>query len=250
MTMQSNAVPNQFRASRHRRDDLHRSDIGQIIEDARDFENEHGATTASGWLLNHPLRKLLFCAPPRHAGAARAAPRPRSPPRRRPTPAKARTRDARDVTRNATRRSRTKARWTARDPCASTKAGLLGAMPAKTLAAAKKRGETPTKKRAKNVAATPTKKRRCAKKLRRPRPKKAQDGGRQRRHTADASRSDNAASLMAGVGVEEIQVPARRPARRSRSTMRSSTARGPKKGQADEARWPRSSRRAGRRRLS
>ena len=38
----------------------HRSDIGQIIEDARDFENTHGRDHGNGWLLNHPLRKLLF----------------------------------------------------------------------------------------------------------------------------------------------------------------------------------------------
>ena len=42
VTMQSDAVPNQFRASRHQRDDLHRSDIGKIIEDAREFEDTHG----------------------------------------------------------------------------------------------------------------------------------------------------------------------------------------------------------------
>ena len=47
--------------SRHRRDDFaHRSDIGQIIEDARDFENKHGRDHGNGGLLNHPLRKLLF----------------------------------------------------------------------------------------------------------------------------------------------------------------------------------------------
>jgi hypothetical protein len=84
VTMQSDAVPNHFRALRHRRDDLHRSDIAQIIEDARDFEDTHGRDhgtdprgnqtvsygdvgrpkfdfhTGNGWLLNHPLRKLLF----------------------------------------------------------------------------------------------------------------------------------------------------------------------------------------------
>ena len=60
VTMQSDAVPNQFRASRHQRDDLHRSDIGKIIEDAREFENKHGRDHGNGWLLNHPLRKLLF----------------------------------------------------------------------------------------------------------------------------------------------------------------------------------------------
>ena len=60
VTMQSDAVPNHFRALRHRRDDLHRSDIGQIIEDAREFENTHGRDHGNGWLLNHPLRKLLF----------------------------------------------------------------------------------------------------------------------------------------------------------------------------------------------
>ena len=42
VTMQSDAVPNQFRVSRHRRDDLRRSDIGKIIEDAREFEDTHG----------------------------------------------------------------------------------------------------------------------------------------------------------------------------------------------------------------
>ena len=42
VTMQSDAVPNQFRVSRHQRDDLHRSDIGKIIEDAREFEDTHG----------------------------------------------------------------------------------------------------------------------------------------------------------------------------------------------------------------
>ncbi len=60
VTMQSDAVPNQFRVSRHRRDDLRRSDIGKIIEDAREFENKHGRDHGNGWLLNHPLRKLLF----------------------------------------------------------------------------------------------------------------------------------------------------------------------------------------------
>ena len=60
VTMQSDAVRNQFRA-RHRRDDFaHRSDIGQIIEDARDFENTHGRDHGNGWLLNHPLRKLII----------------------------------------------------------------------------------------------------------------------------------------------------------------------------------------------
>ena len=60
VTMQSDAVSNQYRVSRHRRDDLRRSDIGKIIEDARDFENKHGSDHGNGWLLNHPLRKLLF----------------------------------------------------------------------------------------------------------------------------------------------------------------------------------------------
>ena len=60
VTMQSDAVPNQCRVSRHRRDDLRRSDIGKIIEDVRDFENKHGRDHGNGWLLNHPLRKLLF----------------------------------------------------------------------------------------------------------------------------------------------------------------------------------------------
>ena len=42
VTMQSDAVRNQFRASRHRRDDfVHRSDIGQIIEDAREAIVSH-----------------------------------------------------------------------------------------------------------------------------------------------------------------------------------------------------------------
>ena len=39
---------------------LRRSDIGKIIEDARDFENKHGRDHGNGWLINHPLRKLLF----------------------------------------------------------------------------------------------------------------------------------------------------------------------------------------------
>ena len=60
VTMQSDAVSNQYRVSRHRRDDLRRSDIGKIIEDAREFENKHGRDHGNGWLLNHPLRKLLF----------------------------------------------------------------------------------------------------------------------------------------------------------------------------------------------
>ena len=61
VTMQSNAVPNQipsFTPSTRR--SSHRSDIGQIIEDAREFENTHGRDHGNGWLLNHPLRKLLF----------------------------------------------------------------------------------------------------------------------------------------------------------------------------------------------
>ena len=61
VTMQSDAVRNHSKLSRLRRDDFaHRSDIGQIIEDARDFENKHGRDHGNGWLLNHPLRKLLF----------------------------------------------------------------------------------------------------------------------------------------------------------------------------------------------
>ena len=36
------------------------SDIVQIIADARDFEDEHGRDHGNGWLLNHPLRKLLI----------------------------------------------------------------------------------------------------------------------------------------------------------------------------------------------
>ena len=36
------------------------SDIVQIISDARDFEDEHGRDHGNGWLLNHPLRKLLI----------------------------------------------------------------------------------------------------------------------------------------------------------------------------------------------
>ncbi|KAJ1450079.1 hypothetical protein M885DRAFT_533320 [Pelagophyceae sp. CCMP2097] len=36
------------------------SDISQIIEDARDFEDAHGRDRSNGWLLKHPLRKLLL----------------------------------------------------------------------------------------------------------------------------------------------------------------------------------------------
>ena len=36
------------------------SDIIQVIADARDFEDEHGRDHGNGWLLNHPLRKLLI----------------------------------------------------------------------------------------------------------------------------------------------------------------------------------------------
>ena len=61
VTMQSDAVRNHFQAfTPSTRRSSHRSDIGQIIEDARDFENKHGRDHGNGWLLNHPLRKLLF----------------------------------------------------------------------------------------------------------------------------------------------------------------------------------------------
>jgi hypothetical protein len=36
------------------------SDIGQIIVDAQDWENKYGRDHGNGWLMNHPLRKLLF----------------------------------------------------------------------------------------------------------------------------------------------------------------------------------------------
>ena len=36
------------------------SDISAIIEDARDYEDQYGEDRGHGWLLNHPLRKLLF----------------------------------------------------------------------------------------------------------------------------------------------------------------------------------------------
>ena len=47
VTMQSDAVRNQFRAFTPSTRRSHRSDIGQIIEDARDFENKHGRDTAT-----------------------------------------------------------------------------------------------------------------------------------------------------------------------------------------------------------
>ena len=36
------------------------SDIVSIIEDAKAYEDEHGRDHGNGWLLNHPLRKLLI----------------------------------------------------------------------------------------------------------------------------------------------------------------------------------------------
>jgi hypothetical protein len=36
------------------------SDISAIIDDARDCEDQYGEDRGHGWLLNHPLRKLLF----------------------------------------------------------------------------------------------------------------------------------------------------------------------------------------------
>ena len=36
------------------------SDISAIIDDARDYEDQYGEDRGHGWLLNHPLRKLLF----------------------------------------------------------------------------------------------------------------------------------------------------------------------------------------------
>ena len=36
------------------------SDISKIIDDARDYEDQYGEDRGHGWLLNHPLRKLLF----------------------------------------------------------------------------------------------------------------------------------------------------------------------------------------------
>ena len=36
------------------------SDISAIIDDARDYEDRYGEDRGHGWLLNHPLRKLLF----------------------------------------------------------------------------------------------------------------------------------------------------------------------------------------------
>jgi len=53
------------------------SDIGQIIEDARDFENKHGRDHGNGWLLNHPLRKLLFYQ--HHLDTQARAPPPPAP---------------------------------------------------------------------------------------------------------------------------------------------------------------------------
>ena len=36
------------------------SDISKIIDDARDYEDQYGEDRGHGWLLNHPLRKLLL----------------------------------------------------------------------------------------------------------------------------------------------------------------------------------------------
>ena len=36
------------------------SDIGQIIEDVQDWEEKYGRDHGNGWLMKHPLRKLLF----------------------------------------------------------------------------------------------------------------------------------------------------------------------------------------------
>ena len=36
------------------------SDISKIIDDARDYEGQYGEDRGHGWLLKHPLRKLLF----------------------------------------------------------------------------------------------------------------------------------------------------------------------------------------------
>ena len=35
-------------------------DIEQIKEDAKDFEAEHGRDLGNGWLLNHPLQKMIL----------------------------------------------------------------------------------------------------------------------------------------------------------------------------------------------
>ena len=35
-------------------------DLAQIKEDAKDFEAEHGRDLGNGWLLNHPLQKMIL----------------------------------------------------------------------------------------------------------------------------------------------------------------------------------------------
>ena len=159
VTMQSDAVPNHFRALRHRRDDLHRSDIGQIIEDARDFENKHGRDHGNGWLLNHPLRKLLFYQ--HHLDTqARLAPPPAEPEaeaEEEATPAKAS--DALTPETVKALRDAKKALDEGKmdeETYATTKAGLLGKQ---TPAAEAPPAAKPTKgKRPKPAATTPTKK--------------------------------------------------------------------------------------------
>ena len=167
VTMQSDAVPNQYRVSRHRRDDLRRSDIGQIIEDARDFENEHGRDHGNGWLLNHPLRKLLFYQ--HHLDTqARLAPPPVEPEpeaeaEEEATPAKASdalTPETVKALRDA-KKALDEGKMGEED-YKTTKAGLLGKQ---TPAAEAPPAAKPTKgKRPKPAATTPTKKAKKAKK--------------------------------------------------------------------------------------
>ena len=35
-------------------------DLAQIKEDAKEFEAEHGRDLGNGWLLNHPLQKMIL----------------------------------------------------------------------------------------------------------------------------------------------------------------------------------------------
>ena len=59
----------------------HRSDIGQIIEDARDFENTHAPRPRQRLAPQPPAPQApLLPAPPRHAGAPRAAAEPEPEP--------------------------------------------------------------------------------------------------------------------------------------------------------------------------
>ena len=71
------------------------SDISAIIDDARDYEDQYGEDRGHGWLLNHPLRKLLFY---QHYldTKARLAPAAKAPPAK-PTMATTPTKKAKRV---------------------------------------------------------------------------------------------------------------------------------------------------------